>query len=65
MRLRTGDGRPHGWEPGRMLFIPDGCGCTTEYLPVPAGPRVWELVPIWDPGQVANPLRRFSPPEPR
>jgi hypothetical protein len=25
----------------------------------------WQLVPIWEPDQVANPLRRFAPPEPR
>jgi hypothetical protein len=25
----------------------------------------WQLVPIWEPDTVANPLRRFAPPEPR
>jgi hypothetical protein len=25
----------------------------------------WQLVPIWEPDQMANPLRRFAPPDPR
>ena len=37
MRFRASDLRPHGWEPGRTLQIPDWCGCSTEYLPMPAG----------------------------
>jgi hypothetical protein len=24
----------------------------------------WDLVPIWDPGQTASPLRRYEPVEP-
>ena len=43
-RLRTGDLRPHGWEPGRTLFIPSWCGCSIEYLPVPVGAGKWLLV---------------------
>jgi len=35
MRYRATDIRPHGWEPGRTLFIQDWCGCTTEYISVP------------------------------
>ena len=65
MRFRGADLRPHGWEPGRTLFIPDWCGCTTEYIPVPINPGQWQMVPIWDPSQTANPLWRFAPPEPR
>ena len=37
MRFRTGDLRPHGWQPGQALFIPDWCGCTTEYIPGAGG----------------------------
>jgi hypothetical protein len=29
--------------------IPDWCGCSTEYLPVPVGDGWWQLVPIWEP----------------
>ena len=29
--------RPHGWVPPQTLHIPDWCGCTTEYRPVPSG----------------------------
>jgi hypothetical protein len=36
---------PHGFE------SPTGCGCSTEYLPVPEGNGWWSLVPIWDPAQ--------------
>ena len=32
MWFRAGDLRPHGWEPGRTIFIRDWYGCTTEYL---------------------------------
>ena len=64
-RSRTKHLRPHGWEPGRTLFIPGWCGCSTEYLPVPVGAGEWLLVPIWEPDRVANPLRRFAPPEPQ
>ena len=63
-RLRTEHLRPHGREPGRTLFIPGWCGCNTEYLPVPVGTGEWLLVPIWEPDRVANPLRRYAPPEP-
>jgi hypothetical protein len=31
------DLRPYGWRPMQTLQIPDWCGCSTEYLPVPAG----------------------------
>ena len=61
MHLRTGDLRPHGWEPSRTLFVPDWCGGTTEYVPVPAGPGAWELVPIWDrPGGEPAPARHAA-----
>jgi len=65
MRFRAGDLRPHGWQPGQTLHIPDWCGCMTEYLPVPAGDGWWDLVPIWDPGQTVDPLRQYGPREPR
>ena len=42
MRFRAEDLRPHGWEPGRTLHIPDWCGCTTEYLPIPDGAGWWQ-----------------------
>jgi hypothetical protein len=61
MRFRAADLRPHGWRPPQTLQIPDWCGCTTEYLPVPTGDGWWHLVPIWEPGQTANPLRRYEP----
>jgi hypothetical protein len=32
-------------------------------VPVPVCAGWWQLVPIWEPDQVANPLR-FAPPEP-
>ena len=35
----------------QTLHIPNWCGCTTEYLPVPDGPGWWQLVPIWDPNR--------------
>jgi hypothetical protein len=36
-----------------------------EYVPVPVRAGWWQLVRIWEPDQVANPLRRFAPPEAR
>jgi hypothetical protein len=65
MRMRAEHLPPHGWQPGRTFHIPAWCGCTTEYVPVPVDAGWWQLVPIWEPDQVANPLRRFAPPEPR
>ena len=65
MRFRVRDLRPHGWAPPQTLHIPGWCGCTTEYLPVPTGDGWWHLVPIWDPEQTANPLRRYEPAAPR
>jgi len=61
MRFRMADLRPHGWQPGQTLFIPDWCGCTTEYIPVPAGQGWWHLMPIWEPDVAPNPLRRWEP----
>jgi hypothetical protein len=61
MRLRWLDLRVHGWEPGQTLQIPDWCGCSTEYLPLPTGDDWWWLVPIWEPAQTPNPLRRWEP----
>jgi hypothetical protein len=49
MRFHAADRRPHGWPPPQTLQIPDWCGCTTEYIPVPVGDGWWQLVPIWDP----------------
>jgi hypothetical protein len=65
MRFRAGDLRPHGWRPLQTLHIPDWCGCATEYLPVPEPGGWWQLVPIWEPGRTANPLRRYEPAAPR
>jgi hypothetical protein len=61
---RAADLRPHGWRPPQTLQIPDWCGCSTEYLPVPVGDGWWSLVPIWEPSQTASPLRRWEPPVP-
>ena len=32
---------------------------------MPDGRGWWQLVPIWEPDQTVNPLRRYGPPEPR
>ena len=64
MRFRADDPRPYGWRPLQTLHVPDWCGCTTEYLPVPDGAGWWCLVPMWEPGQTVNPLRRYEPAEP-
>ena len=64
MRFRAADLRPHGWQPPQTLQIPDWCGCSTEYLPVPAADGWRQLVPIWEPAQTQNPLRRGAPPVP-
>jgi hypothetical protein len=61
MRFRAADLRPHSWRPPQTLQIPDWCGCSTEYLPIPTGDGWWQLVPIWDPDQTPNPVRRFEP----
>jgi hypothetical protein len=63
MRFRAGDLRPHGWTSPQTLKIPDWCGCSTEYLPV--GDGWWHLVPIWEPDQTSDPLRRDAPGDPR
>lgn len=65
MRFLAPDLRPHGWQPGQTLHVPDWCGCSTEYLPVPAAAGWWQLVPIWDPEATPNPLRRYEPADPR
>jgi hypothetical protein len=65
MRFRAADLGPHGWQPPRILPIPNWRGCTTGYLPVSTGDGWWQMVPIWEPGQVPNPLRRYGPPDPR
>jgi hypothetical protein len=64
MRFRSADLRPHGWQPGQTLQIPDWWGCSAEYIPVPVGRDWWDMVPIWDPAQTPNPLRRWEPPVP-
>lgn len=65
MRYRAADLHPHGWAPPQTLQIPHCCGCSTEYLPVYVGDGWWQMVPIWEPDQTTNPLRRYGPPEPR
>ncbi len=64
MRFRAADLRQHGWTPPQTLQIPDWCGCSTEYLPVPTGDGGWSLVPIWEPAQTPTPLRRWEPAAP-
>jgi hypothetical protein len=64
MRFRAADLRQPGWTPPQTFQIPDWCGCSTEYLPVPAGDGWWSLVPIWEPAQTPTPLRRWQPPVP-
>jgi len=49
---------------GELEGNPDWCGCSTEYLPVPASDGWWSLVPIWEPDVTPNPLRRWDPPVP-
>jgi hypothetical protein len=65
MRFRAEHLRPHDWTPPQTLHIPDWGGCTTEYLPVPTGGGWWQLVPIWNPEQTVNPMRRYEPAAPR
>jgi hypothetical protein len=65
MRFRAEHLRPHGWRPLETLHIPDWRGCTTDYLLLPDGTAEWQMVPIWDPGQTANPLRQYEPAAPR
>jgi hypothetical protein len=65
MRFRAEPLRPHGWQPLRTLHIPDWCGCTTEYIPVPDGTGWWQIVTILEPGETTNPLRRYEPVAPR
>jgi hypothetical protein len=43
MQFRAAELRPHGWAPPQTLQIPDWCGCSTEYLPVPVGEGWWQL----------------------
>ncbi len=61
MRFRADDLRRQGWVPPQTRQIPDWCGCSTEYLPVPEGDGWWALVPIWEPAQTPSPLRRWEP----
>ena len=64
MRFRAGHLRPHGWQPDQTLHIPDWCGCTPEYLPVPGARRRVGPGADLGPTQTVNPLRRYGPPEP-
>ena len=64
MRLHADDFHWQGWTPPQTLQIPEWCGCSTEYLPVPADDGWWSLVPIWEPDVTPNPLRRWQPPVP-
>ena len=61
MRFRATDLRAHAWEPGGALQIPDWCGCTTEYMPIPTGDGWWSLVLISDPAQTPDPPRGWEP----
>jgi hypothetical protein len=48
------------WFLAADLQIPDWYGGTTEYLSLSEGAGWWQLVPIWEPDQTANPLRRWE-----
>jgi hypothetical protein len=61
MRLRKGDLQRLDWWPPETRLIPDWCGCSTEYAPALEGDGWWCLVPIWEPDQTPNPLRRWAP----
>jgi len=61
MRFRASNLGRIGWTPPETFLMPDWCGCSTEYLPVPAGDGWWALVPIWEPAQTPSPLRRWEP----
>jgi hypothetical protein len=65
MRFRADDLRRQGWAPPQTLQIPDWCGCSTEYLPVPAGDGWWSLVPIWADTQPPAPLGAHGAPTER
>jgi len=64
LQFRVDGLRRQGWAPPQTLQIPSWCGCSTEYVPVPAGDGWWSLVPIWEPAQTPNPLRRWEAPVP-
>ena len=59
--VRADDLRRYGGAPPQTLQVPDWCGCTTEYLPMPVGDGWWSLVPIWQPDLTPDPLRRWQP----
>jgi hypothetical protein len=61
MRSRASDLGHTGWTPPKTLLMPDWCGCSTEYLPALVSDGWWQLVPIWEPDQTPNPLRRWAP----
>jgi hypothetical protein len=68
MRFRAEDVRSHGWQPAQTFQIPDWCGCSIEYLPVPTGDGWWQLVqlvPILGAGSDGEPGPALRPPEPR
>jgi hypothetical protein len=65
MQFRGSDLERLGWMPPETRLIPDWCGCSTEYLPVLEGSGWWYLIPIWEPSQAPNPLRRYEPGDPR
>jgi hypothetical protein len=46
------------------LQIPDWCGCSTEYLPVPEANGWWRLIPIWEPRRHRIRYAAGSPPVP-
>jgi hypothetical protein len=60
MRFRASDLGHTGWTPPETLLMPDWCGCSTEYLPALVSDGWWQLVPIWEPDQTPNPLRRWQ-----
>jgi hypothetical protein len=64
VELRTDDFRRLGWSLPATQTISNWCGHSTEYVPWPIGPQRWRLIPVWTPEPPANPLERFTVPEP-
>jgi hypothetical protein len=61
-RFRAEDLQRHGWVPTQTFRIAGWCGCSQEYLPVPAGEGWWRLLPVWDSeAPPRNPLTRYEP----
>jgi hypothetical protein len=64
LEFRTEDFRRLWWSLPHTQTIPSWCGHSTEYVPWPIGAQRWRLIPVWTPEPPANPLERFTVPEP-